>query len=389
MGLGFVVMQIGNDVLDRVYDEAIAPALVDVGLAPRRVDRHNEGGLLKNEIVHFLEDADLIVADLSNERPNVYLEIGYAMGLDKFQQLVLTVREDHFPDSPNHISGGPRVHFDLAGYDILRWAPDAIPQFREELTRRLRRRLALSPGQQQPPAAPTILDSEWISRQRDAARALMARTGMKGHMELVAAVHPPKPAKSRRDLLEAASQAPIQTFGWPIAAFMQREDAAPKPRADGISAVIEAGGTSDCWAIRLNADLYFAGSLFEDTRREDSLFFDTRTNRVTESLMYVLRLYGLLGIPRDQRVAVRISHFGLRGRSLVAASRDRAQHFRAVSVEDESSVTIEDTLDGLEAHLPDHVRSVVEPMFELFNFRRFEPAMLNDIVNHFVEGRVR
>ena len=389
MGLGFVVMQIGNTHLDRVYDEAIAPALRDVGLDPRRVDRHNEGGLLKSEIVRFLSDAELIVADLSNERPNVYLEIGYAMGLDKFQQLVLTVREDHFPDSPNHVKGGPRVHFDLAGYDILRWAPEAVPQFREELTRRLRRRLALSPGKQQPQSAPAALDLEWIARQREEARALMARTGMKGHMEVVSAVYPPKPAKSRRDLFEAASQAPIHTFGWPIAVFMQRDDASPKPRADGIAAVIEAGDTNDCWAIRQNADLFFAGSLFEDTRRENVLFFDTRTNRVTEALMYVLRLYGLLGIPREQRIVVRISHAGLRGRSLVAASPQRHFHSNAASIEDESSVTIEDTLDGLEAHLPDHVRAIVEPMFELFKFRRFEPGTLNEIVNHFVEGRVR
>src|SRR5215216_2305217 len=38
---GFVIMQIGDDDLDRVRDEVIFPALQAAGLEPRRVDRHN------------------------------------------------------------------------------------------------------------------------------------------------------------------------------------------------------------------------------------------------------------------------------------------------------------------------------------------------------------
>ncbi len=82
-------------------EEVIFPAIADAGLAPRRVDRHNEGDLLKSEIVEFIERADIIVADVTNERPNCYLEIGYAMGLGKKANLILTVREDHHHSSSN------------------------------------------------------------------------------------------------------------------------------------------------------------------------------------------------------------------------------------------------------------------------------------------------
>jgi hypothetical protein len=136
-------MQIGNPQLDLVYERAIAPALRACGLVPKRVDRHNVGGLLHSEIIAFIEESDLIVADLTNERPNCYLEVGYAMGCGRFTSLILTVREDHGADSPNRQPGGPRVHFDLLGYDILSWSPEELPQFRAELEKRAQRRLRL------------------------------------------------------------------------------------------------------------------------------------------------------------------------------------------------------------------------------------------------------
>ena len=63
------------------------------------------------------------------------------MGVDKFRNLILTVREDHFSDSQNHARGGPKIHFDLAGYDILKWSLHEQGTFQGELETRIRRRL--------------------------------------------------------------------------------------------------------------------------------------------------------------------------------------------------------------------------------------------------------
>ena len=147
MEQGFVIMQIGSPELDRVYERVIAPALEACGLRPRRVDRHNRGGLLASEIIAFIEESEILVADLTNERPNCYLEVGYALGVGKFTNVVLTAREDHDPESPRHRPGGPKVHFDLAGYDILFWHPERLDAFRQELEKRIaRRRLLLEAG---------------------------------------------------------------------------------------------------------------------------------------------------------------------------------------------------------------------------------------------------
>src|SRR5262245_50163923 len=137
---GFVIMQIGNPELDAVYERALAPALRSCGFEPTRVDRHNRGGLLVSEIIAFIDEAELLVADLTHERPNCYLEVGYAMGVSKLTNLILTARADHDADSPLHRPGGPRVHFDLAGFEILFWQPDRLDDFRRELEKRILRR---------------------------------------------------------------------------------------------------------------------------------------------------------------------------------------------------------------------------------------------------------
>src|SRR4030042_1070397 len=143
MKQAFIIMQIGNLDLDNICKAVFVPVLKACGLDPKRVDKHNEGRLLKREIVNFIEASDIIIADLTNERPNCYLEIGYAMGLDKLRNLILTAREDHNQDSPNHKKGGPKIHFDLSGYDILFWNPSFQKDFKAELEKRVKRRLAI------------------------------------------------------------------------------------------------------------------------------------------------------------------------------------------------------------------------------------------------------
>jgi len=56
-GQAFVIMQIGNSDLDKVYQECIFPAIKSCGLEPKRVDKHTEGRLLKSEIVGFIESS--------------------------------------------------------------------------------------------------------------------------------------------------------------------------------------------------------------------------------------------------------------------------------------------------------------------------------------------
>jgi len=167
-----------------VCDKAIDPAIRDAGFVPRRVDRHNQGDLLKSEIVQFIERSQIIVADVTNERPNCYLEIGYAMGLGKKANLILTAREDHHHSSPNFRREGPKVHFDLEGYAILFWDPSDLPTFRKELTRQMQRRQAIVRSTQNVVDTPETAD--WREELRDQGEAGLARLNKSAYMEVAA-----------------------------------------------------------------------------------------------------------------------------------------------------------------------------------------------------------
>lgn len=386
MGEAFIIMQIGNVELDRVYAEAIVPAVEASELAVRRVDQHNQGGLLKSEIIDFIQRADIIVADLTNERPNCYLEVGYAMGLDKFRNLILTAREDHHHESANYVRGGPRIHFDLIGYDILFWHQDALDEFQAELEQRIRRRsavLAPSPG-----AAPEVWDAEWIESHRQAARAGLENTEKSGFMEIRFALDHPKIARTQTELDAAARDSPIHTSSWPIAVYLGNNDEyRPRPRSDGITAVIggDGRGVFDYWTVRKNGDFYLLRTLIEDDQDPPKLFYNTRIIQVTETLLYCVRLYTRLAIDPTHGVHVTIRHGGLR-RRILDHSQHRLMEARD-AVEDEVEESIHLTIGEIEPNLVGLVKELVAPLLVVFDLFEVSDDEYGQIVNAFVGGQ--
>lgn len=140
----FIIMQIGDPELDDFFNDTLVPTLKKCDLSAKRVDEDNEGDLLKSEIDNFINSSDIILADLTNERPNCYLEVGFAMGRNKLQNLILTVREDHHHASPNYKNKGPKIHFDVSGYDIIFWDPNNLDEFKNKLEKKIKNRLNLN-----------------------------------------------------------------------------------------------------------------------------------------------------------------------------------------------------------------------------------------------------
>lgn len=135
----FVIMQIGNKEMDNIWKDVFVPAIRENNLEPKRVDKHDEGRFLGSQIADFIKQAKITIADLTNERPNCYLEVGYTMGLDKFNNLILTAREDHNPDSPNYKD--KKVHFDISGYNIIWWDNKNLDSFKADLSKKIKGRL--------------------------------------------------------------------------------------------------------------------------------------------------------------------------------------------------------------------------------------------------------
>jgi hypothetical protein len=237
------------------------------------------------------------------------------------------------------------------------------------------------------------LNDTWFFQEQAKAQGLIAKINLTGHMELRAnALHPL--SKSQIELLNAVKQSEIRTFGWPIGVTLEnREEYRPRPYKDGIKAEISiAEGdrrSFDYWAARSNGDFYLLQSLFEDSRKSNQIFFDTRVVRVTESLMFIESLYRKLGAPPEARVGIQIIHRGLKGRELNSASSNRHMFSRGAAEEDESNSTITTILGTMSETRVDDVRKIVEPMFMLFDFMQFNAAIYDDIVRNFERGIIR
>jgi TIR domain len=240
----------------------------------------------------------------------------------------------------------------------------------------------------------SFLDNEWFAQEGTKALQGIAKIQLTGYMELRFGLLNPI-SKSQIELLNGVKQSEIRTFGWPIGITLEnRDEYKPRPYGDGIRAEVSVEERSsgrqsyDYWALRSNGDFYLLQSLFEDSRRAKEIFFDTRIVRVTESLMFSERLYTKLGAPPEARIAFRVTHGGLDGRTLSSASPNRYVS-PGRSTERLASSEFVGVLGDLQRSRVDDVRKILEPLFMLFDFMEFKEEVYQDIVRNFEAGRVR
>lgn len=100
----FVAMPFSDDFED-VYQFGIYQTVHRCGYVCEKVDDSVYAGSIVDRIIAGISSAEFIIADLTDARPNVYLEVGYAWGLNK--PVILVAKE------------GERLHFDLSHHKCL------------------------------------------------------------------------------------------------------------------------------------------------------------------------------------------------------------------------------------------------------------------------------
>jgi len=385
--IAFVIMQIGNSELDKIYSEIFIPVIKSINLEPKRIDQDNEGKLLKKEITDFIERADIIIADLTNERPNCYLEVGYAMGLDKFKNLIFTAREDHLPTSMNYKIDGPKIHFDLSGYDILFWDSLHLEDFKTKLTDRINRRLLIISPRPMETVKP-LWDDIWLEQQRKHVSENLKKINYIRRMEsLISPVHW-NFNLSQGELLEIASASQIQTFGWPIGIVIKDvPELKPIPKSDGIISEINGtvfGDTYDFSYFKKNGQIFISKSLFEERDYKTSIIPEIRIRRVTELLMFTSRFYSRCGLPEKELIKITLKYSGLVNNKLDFANRGAQSVHQRISMESESSSEIETSIADIEVRLPELVNELLKGLFVLFDFYEPNFESLKFIVDNFV-----
>lgn len=79
----FVIQSFDDGMFDRRYRETIRPALVKANVEPQRADEILGLNPVIEKIERAIESASICVAEVSENNPNVWLELGYALALDR------------------------------------------------------------------------------------------------------------------------------------------------------------------------------------------------------------------------------------------------------------------------------------------------------------------
>ncbi len=100
----FVAMPFAEEFED-TYQFGIYGPVRQCGYVCEKVDQTVFAGSIVDRITNGIRNAKFVVADLTQERPNVYLEVGFAWGVNK--PVILIARE------------GQHLHFDLSQHKCL------------------------------------------------------------------------------------------------------------------------------------------------------------------------------------------------------------------------------------------------------------------------------
>lgn len=121
---GFVAMWFDNE-MQIVYDDAIAPAIIDSGYKPHRVDQREHNDKIDDEIIAQIRRSRFIIAEFTGHRGGVYYEAGFAKGLGL--EVVWACNEK---DVEN-------LHFDIRQYNCILWDKENLDDFRKKLSSRI------------------------------------------------------------------------------------------------------------------------------------------------------------------------------------------------------------------------------------------------------------
>lgn len=189
---------------NRVYDELLRPALEDAGLEVFRADKEQQAGDILTDMFQELLMADLVLADLTLENPNVWYELGVRHAL-RARGVVL-------------VAGGKApTAFDLytsrkARYTLRSGAPDpdTLASDKAALTAMVRKTMESWQGRKISPVynlLPNLVEPDWKSLRIGDVKEFWERyDDWEGRLQLA--------RKGGRigDMLVLADEAPVAAF---------------------------------------------------------------------------------------------------------------------------------------------------------------------------------
>ena len=345
----------------------------------------------------YVERADSGKGGVGYERLIVTAEVIASIDTIKFVPVVRGNRGDN--KTPVFL--GPRLYVDFDDDQLYEQQLEILARDLHSSPNLLKPELGENPfsgdrPQQLTVATPTpVVDFNfWFSEHEQRAQTGIANVGLNGHMEFRVGLRQPI-AKSQVELLSAVKRSNIRHFGWPIAVVIDsKEEFKPRPVEDGIEAEVSIRDDTDSsrisydyWAAKNDGKFYLLQSLFEDSREQGKIFFNTRIVRVAETLLFLDSYYKHLGVATDAIVDVRFTHLNIRGRELDTSNPRRHVISRRIDA-NSSTTNLSIPLGEIQPSLLEHVKNVCAPFFMLFDYKEFDDEIYEEVVSAFERGDV-
>jgi nucleoside 2-deoxyribosyltransferase len=125
----FVIQPFDGGRYDKLFTDVYAPAIEAAGYSPYRVDKDASVAVPIDSIEAGIKSAVVCLADITEDNPNVWYELGYAFAANR--PVVMICAENR---------QGKKYPFDIAHRSILIYKPDSLSDF-EQLKKRITERM--------------------------------------------------------------------------------------------------------------------------------------------------------------------------------------------------------------------------------------------------------
>jgi len=94
----FLIQPFDNGPYDRRCREILKPAIIEAGLEPYRVDEDPSATILIEAIEKGIREAEVCLADITTNNPNIWYEVGFAMASGRSVVMICAEpRPERFP----------------------------------------------------------------------------------------------------------------------------------------------------------------------------------------------------------------------------------------------------------------------------------------------------
>ncbi len=111
---------------DQVFKHIIAPAVKPFGFKPIRADHISEPGIITSQVIQYVVESPLVVADLTGRNPNVFYELAIRHAIKK--SLVQLIKKGE--QIPFDVAGTRTIQFDI--HDL-----DSVDEAKNELKKQI------------------------------------------------------------------------------------------------------------------------------------------------------------------------------------------------------------------------------------------------------------